>query len=129
MPVKGVSKVRSSTKKIFKDIKQKKAVQFINAVLSIGLNESKNYAPIEYSNLVNSALTEVDISQGVVRGTLSYNVNYAAALEFGNWKPRAVKDKAGPATNMNATPHYLKKGFESADSQRAIDRVKDIFKI
>lgn len=129
MPVKGVSKVKSNMKQIFKDIETKKAKQFVSAVLSIGWNESKEYTPVEYSNLINSVAMEIDMGAGSVMGTLTYNANYAAALEFGTWKPRPVNLKEGPATNMNATPHYLQKGFESPQSKTAIKRAEQIFKV
>lgn len=129
MPVKGVTKVRSNMKQIFKDIEQKKAKQFVAAVLSIGWNESKEFTPVEYSNLINSVTMNIDMGSGSVMGTLTYNADYAAALEFGTWQPVPVSMKAGPASNMQATPHFLKKGFESSQSQTAIKRVEKIFKV
>lgn len=129
MPVKGASKVRSNMKRVFNDISEKKAKQFVVAVLSIGWNESKEYTPVEYSNLINSVTMNIDTGTTHVTGTLAYNADYAAALEFGVWKPRPISEKKGPATNMNAEPHYLQKGFESPQSRRAIAKAIDIFKV
>jgi len=129
MPVKGVSKVKSNMKRVFKDIDEKKAKQFVTSVITFAANESKKYAPVEYSNLVNSMMMEVNQTSDMTVGTVSYNVNYAAALEFGSWKPVPASMKKGPSDNMQATPHYLRKGFESPESKRAIDKFIDIFRI
>ena len=130
MPVTGVKAVQKNMRRIFKDINDKTAPQFVNAVLSIGLTHSKELTPIEFSNLINSTITDVDIMDGRVTGTLTYNASYAAALEFRtDWKPRPPSEKAGPAWNPDATPHYLKKGFEDPESQAAIKKAESIFKI
>ena len=130
MPVTGVSKLKSNMKQTFRDIEEKKAVQFVNAVLSIGAAESREFAPVEYSTLVNSQLMEVDKSSFGVKGSLSYNTSYAAYLENNTkWKPRPIEKKKGPAWNPKATPHFLQKGFESSQSRAAIKRAIDIFKV
>lgn len=130
MPVKGAKALQRNVKRIFKNINDKKAPQFVNAVLSIGLTHSKELAPVEFSTLVNSAFTDTNTSSDGVTGKLTYNTSYAAALEFRtDWKPRPVNEKAGPATNMNAEPHYLKKGFEDPESRAAIKKAESIFKI
>ncbi len=133
MPVKGVNQVKSNMKRVFKDISDKKAVQFVTAVVNIGASESKEYTPIEYSNLVNSQVVEIDAMPNVVVGTVSFGngkVNYAAFLENNEkWKPRPVNMKEGPAANLAATPHFLQKGFESPQSQSAIKKAIDIFKV
>ncbi len=125
-----VNKLRSNMSQIFTDIDKKKSKQFVTAVLTIGWNESKEYAPVEYSTLVNSVRMEVDQTSSLVTGELSYNTKYAAYLENNeNWKPKPVTEKAGPAWNPNATPHYLQKGFESSQSKTAIKKAQDIFRI
>ena len=131
MPVTGVNKVKSNMKKILKDISDKKAVQFINAVVSIGASQSKEFAPLEYGTLVNSMFTDVGrLADGSVIGSVSYMANYAAYLEFNtNWSPRPINMKAGPATNMAATPHFLRRGFEEPESTAAINKAKSIFKV
>ncbi len=130
MPVKGAKAVKQTMKRIFKNISDKKAPQFVNAVLSIGENHSKELAPVEFSLLVNSIIKDIDVSNTIVSGSLSYNTKYAAALEFrADWKPRPTQLKKGPAWNPQAEPHYLKKGFEDQTSLSAIKKAEDIFKI
>jgi hypothetical protein len=41
MPVTGIKQVKANMKRVFKDISDKKAPQFINAVISIGVAHSK----------------------------------------------------------------------------------------
>lgn len=130
MPVKGASAVRKKMRRVFKDINQKKAVQFVNAVISIGASQSKQWAPVEFSNLINSQISNVTQTADLVTGTLSYNTSYAAALEFGKkWKPRPPSEKAGPAWNPNATPGYLRRGFEDPESRSLIKQAEKIFKV
>ena len=129
MPVTGIKQVRSNMKSIFKDISDKKAPKFVQAVLSIGYTASRELTPVEYSTLANSVIMNVNVNMSGVDGELFYMANYAAALEFGNWKPVAAANKEGPADNMQAEPHFLRKGFESSESQAAIKRAKSIFKV
>jgi hypothetical protein len=128
----GVKALQRNMGRIFKDINEKKAPQFVGAVLSIGLTHSKELAPLEFGVLVNSSVLDVDVNRfkGEVTGNVRYLANYAAFLEFNkNWKPRPINKKRGPATNMNAEPHFLRKGFEDASSRAAIKKAEDIFKI
>lgn len=130
MPVKGAKAVKQNMKRIFKDISEKKAPQFVNAVLSIGENHSKELAPVEFSLLVNSIIKNINVSGKTTTGSLSYNTKYAAALEFRiDWKPRPPSNKRGPAWNPQAEPHYLKKGFEDPTSLAAIKKAEEIFKV
>lgn len=129
MPVTGVKEVKANMKSVFKDIADKKAPQFIYNVVNIGVAHSKELTPIEYSNLINSIVTNVDVEQTGVVGTVEYMADYAAALEFGTWKPVAAVNKEGPADNMDAKPHFLREGFESSESKAAIKQVQDIFKL
>lgn len=129
MPVTGIKQVKANMKRVFKDISDKKAPQFINAVLSIGAANSKELTPMEYGTLINSQLVNVDILGDKVTGSVSFNTNYAAALELGKWKPVAAVNKEGPADNMKATPHFLRKGFESSESKAQIKQAEKIFKI
>lgn len=132
MPVTGVDKVKANYKRVFKDIRDKKAVQFITAVISIGASESKLLTPMEYGNLVNSQRQSVDVFGQKVVGFVSFGaggIKYAAALEFGVWRPRPINLKDGPTTNMNAEPHFLRKGFESPESQAAIKQAIGIFRV
>jgi len=138
MPVTGAAAVRRNMGRIFKDINEKKAPQFVNLVMSIGETKSKELAPLAYADLVNSVITIVDVKSDGISATLSYNKKYAAALEFReDWKPNPPPKYANikkgipsaPAWNPQATPHYLRDGFESPASRAAIKRAEKIFKI
>ena len=130
MPVTGVDKVKAGYKRVFKDIRSKKAVQFIHAVNLIGAAASRELAPMEYGALINSQIMDVDISNNKVIGTVSFNTFYAAFLEFNpKWRPRPINLKEGPATNMSAEPHFLRKGFESPESKASIKQAIDIFRV
>lgn len=130
MPVTNANQVKSKMRQTFKDIADNKAPQFVHAVISIGAAESKFYAPVEYSTLVNSQMMNVTQSGSQIIGEVSFNTDYAAYLEFNqNWKPRPVGDKKGPAWNPNARPGFLRWGFESPESQRAIEQAEKIFKV
>lgn len=129
MPVTGIAEVKRNLKSTFKDIREKKAPQFVHAVLSIGRAGSLEFAPVEYGVLVNSITEVVDVKGERVTGELAYNANYAAALEFGTWKPVAAVNKEGPADNMDAKPHFLREGFESSESKTAIKQAESIFRI
>ena len=130
MPVTGVDKVKSNYRRVFKDIREKKAVQFVTAVNSIGAAASKELAPMEYGTLVNSQMMDVSKVGNSVVGVVSFNTFYAAFLEFNpKWRPRPINLKDGPATNMSAEPHFLRKGFESPESQAAIKQAINIFKV
>ena len=130
MPVKGTNTVKRNMRQTFKDISEKKAHQFVTTVLSIGYTASLEHAPIEYSNLINSVTMMTDTSAGRTSGEVRYNASYAAYLEFNEtWKPRPVGMKDGPAWNPNAKPHFLRDGFESSESQAAIKRATEIFRL
>jgi hypothetical protein len=154
MPVTGAAAVRKNMGRIFKDINEKKAPQFVNLVLSIGLLHSKELTPIAFGDLINSAFTDVDVNtfNGTIVGRLTYVASYAAALNGDEtfsplWKPRplpkyevkggrklkdgstSVAAPGAPATNMNAKPKFLNRGFEDATSVTAIKRAEQIFKV
>lgn len=129
MPVTGIKEVKANMKSVFKDIRDKTAPQFIHNVLAIGWTASREFTPVEYSNLVNSVIMNVEVSGDKISGELMYMANYAAALEFGTWRPVAAVNKEGPADNMDAKPHFLREGFESAESKAAIKQAQEIFKL
>ena len=130
MPVTGGSQVRKNMSRIFKDISEKKAPQFVKEVMAIGLNHSKEMQYIEFSTLINSARTDISIGKRGIIGEVSYNTNYAVFLENNEkLKPRPPNMKKGPAWNPNAQPHALRKGFEDSESRALIKRAEDIFKI
>lgn len=119
-----------------KEVK-KKAVRFVNAVMSVGASQSRMFAPIAYGTLVNSQKTSVSFEGNKISGTLGYYVDYAYYLETReNWEPKAPpkygnKKKGIPkamAWNANAKPHFLRDGFEDPKSQAKIERLQSIFK-
>jgi hypothetical protein len=108
--------------------------------------------PISYSNLINSIVTDVDTGPTGVVGSVSYMADYAVYLNGTDtytplWKPRplpkdvvtgtrkrkdgtyATPDSGAPATNMDAKPRFLNRGFEDPESVQAIEQAKEIFKI
>lgn len=130
MPVTGASAVRKNMRAIFKDIEEKKAVQFVTAVVSIGASQSKQWAPLEYGDLINSQYQTTTKSGNGVIGEVGFIANYAAFLEFRNdWSPRPESMKEGPSANLNATPHFLRRGFEDPESVKLIDQAANIFKV
>lgn len=118
MPVKRTDNSKSLLAKI-----EQKAKLTMNIVLAGARARSDEKAPVEYSTLVNSAFTEVKASGYQVHGTFGYMTDYAAFLNnTTNWKPRPINMKKGPATNMNATPHFLDyHGFESPEAKAEIE--------
>lgn len=147
-----VAKVKANTKKVFADIRTKKASQFMNAVISIGVNHAKELTPIAYSNLINSIVTDVNIEGARVTGSVSYMANYAIYLNGDEtytplWKPVPLPKyeiKGGksnelreitqaqpgaPATNMDAKPRFLNRGFEDPESESLIKQAIDIFRV
>lgn len=118
MPVKRTDNSKSLLAKI-----EQKAKLTMSIVLAGARARSDEKAPVEYSTLVNSAFTEVKVSGYQVHGTFGYMTDYAAFLNnTTNWKPRPINMKRGPATNMNATPHFLDyHGFESTEAKAEIE--------
>ena len=129
MPVTGIKQVRSNMSGIFKGIREKKAPEFINAVMGMGVAKSKELTPLEYGALINSVVIDFSNGPDYSKGTIFYMERYAAALEFGTWRPVAAVNKEGPADNLNAEPHFLRKGFESNESKTHIKQLEKIFKV
>lgn len=131
MPIKGANQVRGRLQQTVRGITDKKAHQFVNAVLAqVGIL-SKEKAPLEYGTLHNSQRIDVVKESTRIVGSLSYNTMYAAILNNGQyqWNPRPPALKAGPAWNPNATPHFLEYGFESPEGQAVISRFVEIFRL
>lgn len=88
-------------------------------VLSAGMTNAKENAPLEYGTLINSAFRRIEGSRGNWRGIAGYSggmtekgFNYAFWLhENTNWSPVAPEDKQGPAWNPFAVPKFLELGF------------------
>ena len=136
MPVKkrGGQSLSSSFAKASGQIR-KNAIRFTETVVSIAASEAMYYTPREYGTLANSQFTRVDASLSKVTGTLGYGASYAVYLNglpgFNepSWSPRPINEKDGPATNMNAKPHFLEEGFESERAVQSIKDAEDVFKI
>ena len=119
MPVKRTDNSKALLAKI-----EQKARTTMHIVLAGARARSDEKAPLEYGTLVNSAFTDVKVSGYKVQGVFGYMTNYAAFLNnTTNWKPRPIEMKKGPATNMNATPHFLDyHGFESPEARAEIEK-------
>jgi len=138
MPVKNANQVKGNLRKAIAKI-DKKAVQFVQAVVSDAGILSKNKAPLAYGLLVNSQQQDFEKRNTRYTGILSYNTLYASILNDGKykWRPKApakygnVKKGIAPATawNPEATPHFLEYGFESAEAKQMIKANEAIFKI
>jgi hypothetical protein len=152
MPVTGVSKVNSNIKKAFKDIRETKSLEFMNAVINGGVAHSKELTPIAYSNLINSIVTDVSVDATGVMGTVFYMAEYALYLNGSDtytplWNPvkapkyavkgtrkrkdgtYATPDPGAPADNMDARPRFLNRGFEDPESQNHFKQLERIFKV
>jgi len=118
MPVKRTDNSKALLAKIIKQ-----AVTTVHVVIDGARGRSDEKAPVEYGNLVNDGYKKVNVIGYKVRGELGYIADYAAFLNnTTNWKPRPIEMKKGPATNMNATPHFLDyHGFESPEARAEIE--------
>jgi len=138
MPVKNANQVKGNLRKAVAKI-DKKAVQFVQAVVSDAGALSKTKAPLAYSRLVNSQEQDFEKRNTRYTGILSYNTLYAEALNNPKipWRPKLPakygnkKQGIAPATawNPEATPHYLEYGFESAEAKKMIEANEAILKI
>lgn len=124
MSLKGFSSLVSNLESFSKDIEVKKPVQTINAILQVASAISVQYAPVEYSVLINSRRQRVDNVGGKIVGVFGYYTDYAAYLNFSpDWSPRPPERKAGPSWNPNATMGFIQKGFESSEARAQIQKV------
>ena len=138
MPVKNANQVKGNLSKAVAKI-DKKAVQFVQAVVNDAGILSKTKAPLAYSRLVNSQEQDFEKRNTRYTGILSYNTLYAEALNSPKtpWRPKPPvkygnkKQGIAPATawNPEATPHYLEYGFESAEAKQMIKANEAILKI
>ena len=138
MPVKNANQVKGNLRKAVAKI-DKKAVQFVQAVVSDAGILSKTRAPLAYSRLVNSQEQDFEKRNTRYTGILSYNTLYAEALNNPKtpWRPKApakygnAKKGIAPATawNPEATQNYLEYGFESAEARQNIKANEAILKI
>lgn len=148
MPVKNANLVKANLRKAVAKI-DRKAVQFVQAVINDGGILSKTKAPLAYGLLVNSQSMDYVKSETIYVGALSYNTEYAVYLN-GNedytplWKPkpppkygRGSVGRYGPqqpiapamAWNPEARPRFLEYGFESPEALSMIEANEKILKI
>lgn len=97
-------------------------------VLSAGMTNAKEYAPIEYGTLINSAFRNISETPNGWRGVCGFTVYYALPLHGSDtytplWNPRPPEDKKGPAWNPFATPRFLELGFTGP---LAVDEIQQI---
>ena len=138
MPIKNANQVKANLRKAVAKI-DRKAVQFVQAVVSDAGILSKTKAPIAYGLLVNSQSQDFEKGQYSYTGTLSYNTLYAAALNDPKrkWMPKPPpkygnqKKGIAPASawNPEATPHFLEYGFESEQAKAMIKANMELLKI
>lgn len=133
-------KVVNNFSKFRKTVEQKKAPEFINAVLNIIDQQATFYAPIAYDNLVNSKFRNVTNAGGRVQGALGYIAEYSLALNGDGtykpvWKPRPApkygnkKQGIPPAMGYNpqAKPGFLSEALDSPEAQADLKKAIRIF--
>ncbi|QAY17967.1 neck protein [Pseudoalteromonas phage C7] len=133
-------KVVNNFAKFRKEVKQKKAPMFINAVLDIIDQQSTYRAPIAYGKLVNSKFRSLTTVGGRLQGTLGFMANYALPLNgdgtyIPKWKPRPApkygnkKQGIPPAMGYNpqAKPGFLSDALESPEAQADLKKVIKVF--
>lgn len=130
MPIKNANQVKVNLRKAVAKI-DRKAAQFVQAVVNDAGILSKTKAPEEYERLVNSQGQDFEKRATIYIGILSYNTTYAEILNDGiyKWKPRAPENKKGPSWNPEATPQFLEYGFESEQAKAMIKANMELLKI
>lgn len=130
MPLKGMKQARQKYRVLVGEITEKKAKATLTKVLVYAAGASKELAPIEFGNLINSQFRKIEKTATGWRGVLGYAVSYAAALEdpkpggrLDNWKPVAPENKFGNAWNPIATQGFLRLGFTGQESGPAIRKI------
>ena len=105
-------------------------------VLSAGMSNAKEYAPMEYGTLINSAFRRIEGSAKMGwAGICGFTAAYAYYLHGDQtytplWNPVAPEDKEGPAWNPFAKPRFLELGFTGPLAVDDIQRIiKDSYKI
>ena len=117
-------------KGIVKNVTTKQAETVMTKIVVYAAGASKELAPIEFGNLINSQFRNVvKISTGY-RGTVGYTVGYAAALEnpksggrLDGWRPVAPENKQGNAWNPISGQGFLRLGFTGQESAPAIQKI------
>lgn len=147
-------KVTNNFKKVINDITENKARQVLVAIEAGAAARAIYYAPVAFSNLVNSYFG--DVSKHGYRWELKvgFNADYAVYLNGDDnytplWKPKpppkyevkgvkkrkdgtyATPEAPAPAWNPNAKPRFLDYwGFESPEAKEDIEAtIKLIMKL
>ena len=123
-----------------KDVKRKYAVfvggmtgpktkAVLAKVLSAGMTNAKNNAPLEYGTLIDSAFRRIEGDKTLGwRGICGFTEAYALYLNGDStytplWKPVAPENKEGPGWNPFATPRFLDLGFIGPLAKDNIQRI------
>ncbi|AUR95665.1 neck protein [Vibrio phage 1.210.O._10N.222.52.C2] len=130
MPVKGMNQARGRFKSIMSGISDKKAKAALTKAIIYGAGASKEIAPKEFGNLINSQFRKIEKTATGYRGIVGYAVSYAAALEdpkpggkLDGWQPRPPEQKDGNAWNPIASQGFLRLGFTGLESGPAIRKI------
>ena len=115
---------------IIDGITVKSTNEALTKALVYGAGASKEIAPIEFGNLVNSQYRYIEKTPTGFRGFVGYSVNYALFLEdprkggrLDGWQPRPPEDKEGPAWNPIASQGFLRLGFTGLESGPMITKI------
>lgn len=117
-------------KGLVSNITNKQARSVMTKITVYAAGASKEIAPIEFGNLINSQFRNVEKLANGYRGTVGYTVGYAAALEspksggkLDGWRPRPPEEKAGKGFNPIAGQGFLRLGFTGLESAPAIQKI------
>jgi hypothetical protein len=112
MAVIGLQSARRKTRQLASNISVIRAERAIKAALITGSGYAAILTPVDTSFLINSRVTKIEgRGFGLLRGTLGYMANYAAAVH--DPKRKQTFKKPG------AEKEFLRKGFD--DNRPAID--------
>lgn len=112
-----IAEVRRRTAEVFTRTIPRKIERALTASAIVVGNKSLEYVPVEYANLAGSQFRDVRANEsGGYTARIGYTLSYALPLHSPKpprtWSPRAVEDKQGPATNMNAKAGFLSEAGE-----------------
>ena len=123
MAIKGLEAARRNTKKVFEDIRTKKAARTVVEILIAGRSYTLMLTPVDTSNLINSQFIDHEVGTNSVKGVFGFTAEYAAAVHE---KPGTLKGQprsrtgAGNYWDPNAEPKFVEKGFDNKASFDAI---------
>lgn len=112
------------------DLTTKQAEAVMTKIIVYAAGASKEIAPIEFNNLINSQFRTVEKTPNGYRGTVGYTVGYAAALEnpkpggrLDGWKPLAPEHKFGNAWNPISGQGFLRLAFTGQEAAPTIEKI------